>query len=101
MEVITISGVLLSKNEVRTDARGVKFLTFSVGTEEKDMVGNVYRNTYRCYCYNMSNPDVLEMKQGDMLVLSGTFRILRRGNNYNFDVYVKQISPLNIKHNDK
>lgn len=94
MEVLTISGVLLTDCKKKEDARKVPFLTFTVGTEESDMSGKKYRNAYRCFCYNTSNPDVLKMKKDDMVLLSGTFRIVKFNGTINYDIYVKQITPI-------
>jgi len=94
MQVLSITGILLSDCEVRKDSRGISFLTFIVGTEESDINGKIYKDSYRCYCYNMSNPNVLRMKKGHTVALSGTFRVIRYKEKINFDIYVKQIAPM-------
>lgn len=97
MLIVTLSGVLLSDCETKTDSRGAKLLSFLIGTEETDVNGRKYKDNFRCYCYNMSNPQVVKMKKGDVVMLSGTFRILHRNGNTNFDIYVKQITPMLVK----
>ena len=94
MEIITLSGKIMSEPETKTDKNGNNYIRFRVSCMKKR--GNEEKYTiYRCYSYNVA--EFKGTKMGDSIFLSGDLDITRREDANgtvwtNNDIYVKQVT---------
>lgn len=94
MQIITISGTLLTNAEKCTDKNGKNYTRFTVTCGGTDVFGRSQYTHYRCTCYVSGYEG---MKKGDQIFLSGNLsakvRIAEDGKSYlNMDVMVYQVS---------
>ena len=94
MEIITLSGKIMSEPEIKTDKNGNNYIHFRVSCIKK--IGNEEKYTiYRCYSYNFA--EFKGAKTGDSIFLSGDLDITRRedvnGTVWtNNDIFIKQVT---------
>lgn len=94
MEMVILSGKIMSEPEMKTDKNGNHYIRFRVSCLKKR--GNEEKYTiYRCYSYNTA--EFSDAKMGDSIFLAGDLDITRREDSNgtvwtNNDVYVKQVS---------
>lgn len=94
MLMITLSGILLDTPKMNTDSNGNKYLSWLCGTEEPDNKGHKNREIFRCYYGLISDPQVVGLKKGDIVMLAGNFRTKDSEGNNDLEIRVLRLSSL-------